>query len=65
MQETTFAKQAAARVPQPLRPYWEGSDSPIYDRLEREWMRAGRTVPRPVGPPGWHRVDGKDQIGRT
>ncbi|MEU9106037.1 hypothetical protein [Streptomyces xanthophaeus] len=41
------------------------SDSPIYDRLELEWLRAGRTVPRPVSPAGWRRVDDDDRFRRA
>ncbi|MEU3064469.1 hypothetical protein AB0P12_15375 [Streptomyces subrutilus] len=67
MQETTFAPppQATARVPRPLGPAWTESDSPIYDRLEREWLRAGRAVPRPAGPPGRRCEEQGDRFGRA
>ncbi|MET9319413.1 hypothetical protein ABZX75_04330 [Streptomyces sp. NPDC003038] len=52
MQETTFAPQAPTRytLPAPHRPL---SDTPIYDALEREWRREGRTLPRQTAPTGW------------
>ncbi|MER5872332.1 hypothetical protein [Streptomyces sp. NPDC002044] len=65
MQETMFAARAAAGVPGPLRVSWTESDSPIYDRLEREWVRAGKTVPRPPGPVGRDRVERRERFERT
>ncbi|MFJ3925271.1 hypothetical protein [Streptomyces sp. NPDC090022] len=64
MQSTTAAL-AAMPVPWDVRPAPRPvSDSPIYDRLELEWRRQGRTVPRPTVPSGWERVD-EDRFGRA
>ncbi|GHI85696.1 hypothetical protein ACWGF3_07970 [Streptomyces xanthophaeus] len=68
MQETHFATEATAVPPRPLSALGAArvkSDSPIYDRLELEWLRAGRTVPRPVSPAGWRRVDDDDRFRRA
>lgn len=60
-----FAARATAGGPRPLWAAWNESDSPIYDRLEREWVLAGRTVPRPPAPAGWDRVERRDRFGRA
>ncbi|MCX4695342.1 hypothetical protein AB0D94_11405 [Streptomyces sp. NPDC048255] len=65
MQKTHFATEATAGPPRPLSADPVRSDSPIYDRLELEWLRAGRTVPRPVSPAGWRRVDDDDRFRRA
>ncbi|MFD3679212.1 hypothetical protein [Streptomyces sp. NPDC058613] len=65
MQETMFAARETAGVPRPLWVSWTESDSPIYDRLEREWVRAGKTVPRPPGPVGWDRVERGERFDRA
>ncbi|MEU9305483.1 hypothetical protein [Streptomyces sp. NPDC048269] len=65
MHETTFAPQDRARIPRPPGPSPAESGSPIYDRLVREWRRAGRTVPRPTGPDGWKWADDQDWFGRA
>lgn len=30
--------------------FWQGSDAPIYDAVERQWLADGREVPRRPGP---------------
>ncbi|MGW0363871.1 hypothetical protein [Streptomyces sp. NPDC002990] len=66
MQETTFAPQAFTRYP--LRAaYRPLSDTPIYDALEREWRREGRTLPRQAPSTGWEYADdrGEDRFRRA
>ncbi|MFJ6797316.1 hypothetical protein [Streptomyces sp. NPDC091268] len=41
-------------------------DAPIYEALEREWLAAGREVPRrPVPSTGRHRITGGDLFQRA
>ncbi|WP_411104761.1 hypothetical protein [Streptomyces sp. cmx-4-9] len=67
MQQTHVVTEAPA-APRPLGALGTArarSDSPIYDRLELEWLRAGKTVPRPVSPGGWRRMDDEDRFRRA
>ncbi|MFD3330050.1 hypothetical protein [Streptomyces sp. NPDC058701] len=63
-QRTVTPQSGLAELPAPRRP---ASESPIYDALERQWLREGREVPRQDGPPrgGRHRADAGDLFRRA
>ncbi|MFD3761308.1 hypothetical protein [Streptomyces sp. NPDC058622] len=65
MDQRTVTPQSGLAEPPALRR--PASESPIYDALERQWLREGREVPRREGPArgGRHRGGAGDMFRRA
>ncbi|MFG2874622.1 hypothetical protein ACGFYU_06370 [Streptomyces sp. NPDC048337] len=49
MDRKTVSPPECAGFTRPAQEFWQASDAPIYDAVERQWLAQGREVPRRPG----------------
>ncbi|WP_030723774.1 hypothetical protein [Streptomyces sp. NRRL F-2580] len=49
MEQKTVSPPERAGFARLAEEFWQGSDAPIYDAVERQWLTEGREVPRRPG----------------
>ncbi|MGW0395919.1 hypothetical protein ACWDYJ_34665 [Streptomyces sp. NPDC003042] len=49
MEQKTVSPLERAGLARPAQEFWQVSDAPIYDAVERQWLAEGREVPRRPG----------------
>ncbi|WP_329388467.1 hypothetical protein OG625_33555 [Streptomyces sp. NBC_01351] len=67
MDQETVSPPEWAGFAQPAEEFWQASDAPIYDAVERQWLAQGREVPRRPGlsAGGRRRMSAGDLFGRA